>query len=97
MDIVIFRFGASTEVEMLLRILFAAIVGGVIGLERRRAARSSGIRTLALVAMGAGAFTFVSIFGFAGEEGQMHNWGSADRYDNPLIAPTQSRLHRRFL
>jgi putative Mg2+ transporter-C (MgtC) family protein len=73
MNIDIFRFDASTEVEMLLRILIAALVGGIIGFERRRAARPAGIRTLALVAMGAGAFTVVSIFGFAGEEGQMRD------------------------
>ncbi|MBC8453056.1 MAG: MgtC/SapB family protein, partial [Chloroflexi bacterium] len=70
MDIEVFRFDASTEVEMLLRIAFASIVGGIIGFERRRAARPAGIRTLALVAMGAAAFTVVSIFGFAGEAGE---------------------------
>ncbi len=49
---------------MLARIAFAALVGGIIGFERRRAVRPAGIRTLALVAMGAAAFTVVSIFGF---------------------------------
>ena len=39
MEIEVFKFDASTEVEMLLRIAFAAIVGGIIGFERRRAAR----------------------------------------------------------
>ncbi len=73
MEIEVFKFDASTEVEMLLRIAFAAIVGGIIGFERRRAARPAGIRTLALVAMGAAAFTVVSIFGFEGEEGQMRD------------------------
>jgi putative Mg2+ transporter-C (MgtC) family protein len=69
MDFEVFRFTASTEVEMLLRITFAAVVGGIIGFERRRAARPAGIRTLALVAMGAAAFTVVSIFGFTDETG----------------------------
>ena len=53
---------------MLLRIAIAAVVGGIIGFERRRAARPAGIRTMSLVAMGASAFTVVSIFGFTGED-----------------------------
>lgn len=73
MDIEVFRFDLSTELEMLIRIAFAALVGGIIGFERRRAARPAGIRTLALVAMGAGAFTVVSIFGFKGEESQFRD------------------------
>jgi len=73
MDIDVFRFSLSTELEMLIRIAFAALVGGIIGFERRRAARPAGIRTMALVAMGAAAFTVVSIFGFADEEGQLRD------------------------
>lgn len=73
MDIEVFRFDISTELEMLARIAFAAIVGGIIGFERRRAARPAGIRTLALVAMGSSAFTVVSIFGFTGQEGQLRD------------------------
>ncbi|MDA1280024.1 MAG: MgtC/SapB family protein [Chloroflexi bacterium] len=73
MDIDLFRFTLSTEVEMLFRIAFAALVGGVIGFERRRAARPAGIRTLALVSMGAAAFTVVSIFGFADGDGQFRD------------------------
>ena len=49
MDIEVFRFDVATELEMLARIAFAAIVGGIIGFERRRAARPAGIRTLALL------------------------------------------------
>ena len=73
MDIEVFRFDVSTELEMIARIAFAAIVGGIIGFERRRAARPAGIRTLALVAMGSSAFTVVSIFGFTGQEGQLRD------------------------
>ena len=73
MDIEVFRFDVATELEMLARIAFAAIVGGIIGFERRRVARPAGIRTLALVAMGSSAFTVVSIFGFTGQEGQFRD------------------------
>jgi putative Mg2+ transporter-C (MgtC) family protein len=72
-DIEIFRFSLSTEIEMLIRIAFAALVGAIIGFERRHAARPAGIRTMSLVAMGAGAFTVVSIFGFADSEGQFRD------------------------
>jgi putative Mg2+ transporter-C (MgtC) family protein len=72
-DIEVFRFDVSTELEMIARMAFAAIVGGIIGFERRRAARPAGIRTLSLVAMGSSAFTVVSIFGFTGQEGQLRD------------------------
>lgn len=58
---------------MLLRIVVAAIVGGIIGFERRRSAHAAGIRTLALVAMGAAAFTVVSIFGFTDGDNQFRD------------------------
>lgn len=70
MDIDVFRFPLSTEIEMLARIAVAAGVGGIIGFERRHAARPAGIRTMALVAMGAAVFTVVSISGFGDGVGQ---------------------------
>ena len=73
MDFEVFRFTLSTELDMLLRIAFAFVVGGIIGFERRRAARPAGIGTMALVAMGSSAFTVVSIFGFTGEENQFRD------------------------
>jgi len=69
-DFVIFPFTALEEAEMLLRITLAALVGGMIGFERRRSAAPAGIRTLALVAMGSGTFTVISIFAFSTVEGE---------------------------
>jgi putative Mg2+ transporter-C (MgtC) family protein len=73
MDTDFFRFSFETELELLARILFAAMVGSIIGIERRHAARPAGIRTMALVAMGAAVFTVVSIFGFTTEGQQFHD------------------------
>lgn len=66
----IFPFTAREEGEMLLRITLAALAGGLIGFERRRSAAPAGIRTLALVAMGSGTFTVISIFAFSTIDGE---------------------------
>ena len=51
--------------EMLLRLGLAAVVGGVIGLERERVEAAAGLRTHALVCVGSALFMLVSMFGFA--------------------------------
>ncbi len=53
------------EVELLLRILVAAILGGLIGLEREYRAKEAGFRTHFLVAMGSALFMIVSAYGFS--------------------------------
>ncbi len=50
--------------EMGLRILLAAVLGGVIGYERRRADKPVGLRTLILISVGAALFTVTSIYAF---------------------------------
>ncbi|HTV75074.1 MAG TPA: MgtC/SapB family protein [Candidatus Acidoferrales bacterium] len=50
--------------EMLLRLAIAAVLGGLVGLERERAESAAGLRTHALVALGAALFMLVSMFGF---------------------------------
>ena len=55
-----------TELDVILRLLLAAVVGGVIGLDRERAHKWAGIRTLLLVCLGSALFTIVSIYGFGG-------------------------------
>jgi len=52
------------ELEMTLRILLAAVLGGVIGYQRDKADKPAGIRTLVLIAFGAALFTVVSVEGF---------------------------------
>jgi putative Mg2+ transporter-C (MgtC) family protein len=52
------------ELEMVLRILLAAALGGVIGFQRERLDKPAGFRTHILIASGAALFTVVSIMGF---------------------------------
>ena len=50
--------------EFILRLFVAAILGGVIGLEREYRAKGAGFRTHFLVALGSGLFMILSQFGF---------------------------------
>ncbi len=53
------------ESEMILRLVIAAIAGGIIGFERKTVHKPAGIRTHMLVSTGAALFTLVSITFFA--------------------------------
>ena len=53
------------ENELILRILVAAILGGIIGLEREYRAKEAGFRTHFLVALGSALFMIVSAYGFS--------------------------------
>jgi putative Mg2+ transporter-C (MgtC) family protein len=50
--------------EMVLRLVVAAVLGGLVGLERERLEWAAGMRTHALVSLGSALFMVVSIFGF---------------------------------
>ena len=50
--------------EFVLRIFVAALLGGVIGLEREYRAKEAGFRTHFLVALGSALFMIVSAYGF---------------------------------
>lgn len=54
------------EYEFILRIFCAAILGGLIGLEREYRAKEAGFRTHFLVALGSAVFMIVSAYGFEG-------------------------------
>jgi putative Mg2+ transporter-C (MgtC) family protein len=53
-----------TEVDLILRLLMAAVAGGIIGTDRERAHKPAGIRTLMLVSIGSALFTILSAYGF---------------------------------
>lgn len=53
------------NVELLVRLVVAAALGAVVGLEREAAGRGAGGRTHALVALGAALFTIAGAYGFA--------------------------------
>jgi putative Mg2+ transporter-C (MgtC) family protein len=51
---------ADTQWEIVLRIAIAAVLGGVIGLEREYRGYPAGVRTMALVCMGSAIFADMS-------------------------------------
>ena len=58
------------EVQLMLglRLIIAALLGGVIGLERERRGHAAGIGTFAMVTMGACAFSIISDLVFRGPD-----------------------------
>lgn len=50
--------------EFILRLAIAAVLGGVIGLEREYRAKEAGFRTHFLVALGSALFMILSMYGF---------------------------------
>ncbi|MBR1386817.1 MAG: MgtC/SapB family protein [Alloprevotella sp.] len=62
--------------EFILRLFVAAILGGLVGLEREYRAKEAGFRTHFLVALGSALFMIVSAYGFEGTlqmEGHRHD------------------------
>ena len=55
---------ADIEMKLTFRLIYAALMGSALGKERSFAKHSAGVRTMALVAMGAAAFTICSAYGF---------------------------------
>jgi len=54
----------QTTIEFILRIFVAALLGGLIGLEREYREKSAGFRTHFLVALGSALFMIISQYGF---------------------------------
>ncbi|MDP2818913.1 MAG: MgtC/SapB family protein [Polaromonas sp.] len=51
----------NTELLYASRMILAAVIGGLIGLERERHASDAGIRTYMAISMGACAFSLISV------------------------------------
>lgn len=49
---------------VVVRVCLATVLGGVVGMERERSERAAGLRTHAMVGLGAAAFMIISAFGF---------------------------------
>jgi len=54
----------APEIEAILRVLLAVVLGAAIGFQRERVGKPAGLRTHALIALGSALFTVVSVFGF---------------------------------
>ncbi len=50
-----------TTQEIIIRLVLAAALGAIIGLDRRLHSKPAGLRTMALVSLGAATFTLVGI------------------------------------
>lgn len=56
----------STELEMVLRLLLAALLGAIIGYQRQLVGKPAGARTLGLISVGAATFSIISALSFPG-------------------------------
>ena len=67
----------SLELDLILRLVAAALMGALIGLEREYRAKEAGFRTNFLVALGSALFMILSAHGFdsvlGGDFAQMHD------------------------
>ncbi|SEJ86809.1 MgtC/SapB family protein [Paraburkholderia diazotrophica] len=61
-----------SDVELISRLVLAAVLGSVIGFERERLSWAAGLRTHMLVCVGSALFMIVSAFGFADVLGTEH-------------------------
>ena len=57
----------NETIEMVLRLVLAAVLGGLIGAEREYRGKVAGTRTHLLVALGAALMMLVSRYGFGGQ------------------------------
>ena len=65
----------NMQLEFTLRIFVAAILGGLIGLEREYRSKEAGFRTHFLVALGSALFMIVSAYGFSDVPmSEAHRW-----------------------
>lgn len=55
------QFGTVSPGEVLLRLTVAAVLGGLVGLEREVQDKPAGLKTFALVSLGAAAFVLTAI------------------------------------
>ncbi|MGA3094225.1 MAG: MgtC/SapB family protein [Dehalococcoidales bacterium] len=53
-------------IELVLRLLLAAVMGAAIGAQREWSGKPAGLRTLALISLGAALFAVISEYGFTG-------------------------------
>jgi putative Mg2+ transporter-C (MgtC) family protein len=54
------------NLTMAIRLLLAAVLGGIIGYQRERTGKPAGLRTHMLICIGSTLFTLVSIYAFSG-------------------------------
>src|ERR1700761_4296827 len=63
---------SSLDIQLIIRLIVAAVLGSIIGADRERLSWAAGLRTHMLVCVGACLFMIVSAFGFADILGTPH-------------------------
>lgn len=71
-----------THSEILIRLLVAAVLGGLIGLERERSHKVAGLRTHLLVALGSALIALISVYMYE----QWPSVNGVNGFDYHLIA-----------
>jgi putative Mg2+ transporter-C (MgtC) family protein len=78
----LWNFVSPEEAATLGRLLLAVFLGGVVGFERERSGKVAGLRTHALVALGAALFTVTSVVLYQ----QFPSVNGVQGYDYHLVA-----------
>src|SRR5438067_1442203 len=71
---------------ILLRLVFALVLGALVGLERESSEHSAGMRTNAMVSLGSALFTVISAYGFASLLGTLHIQVDPTRIASYIVA-----------
>lgn len=67
----------NTEVELVIRLTLAFILGGLFGHEREKRHKPAGLRTHTLVCLGAALFTMAGTYGFPVPDETVRNYDPA--------------------
>lgn len=83
---------STDELKLICRLVFAAVSGAAVGWERSTSKHSAGVRTMALVSLGAAAFTICSAYGFTGDPSRLAaNVASGVGFLGAGVITTQAR------
>jgi putative Mg2+ transporter-C (MgtC) family protein len=58
----------NPDLEMVLRLVLATVLGGIIGFQREWTGKEAGLRTNMLICLGAALLTVLSIYAFPGSD-----------------------------
>ncbi len=62
---------SSQEIDIIIKVLLAALLGGLVGMEREHDKRPAGLRTNMLICIGAVVFGLIGQYSFPGDRGSV--------------------------
>lgn len=77
---------AISQVELIIRLVAAALAGGLVGFERERHSRPAGFRTHILVCVGCSLVMLISTHAFSGELGEIGSGADPSRIASHAIS-----------